>query len=375
MSLNLKTFQTVVSDIAAAVQAVNSSLNNFNPGSVLLAIAEAVAGVVMWLQSVLTQLYAFARASTASGSDLDSWMADFNFIRLPAVAATGQVTFARYTPTAASLVPVGAVVETADGTQLFTVIADTNNVNYSASQNGYPVAINTGSVSVTVQAQNAGTGGNVNAATINTLTSPITGIDYVTNASAFTNGINAESDAAFRVRFQGYLGSLGQGTKTAIGNAIIAVQQGLTYSLTEQQDYNGTTDYGYFYVVVDDGSGSPPGSLLTAVNAAIDLVRPCGIRFGVFGPSPLTAIISMTITTASGFVHATVAAQVQAAIIAYVNALSVGATLPYTILAEVAYGVAGVIDVTGLTLNSGTADLVPTAKQVVKTSSGNVTIT
>lgn len=383
MPLNTQSFQQIVSQEATTIQAQVPQLSNFNPGTLLRALIEAVAGVVMYLQNLIVAMYATARAATSNGADLDSWMADFGLTRLPAVAASGQVTFSRFNPASAASIAVGTQVESSDGTQVFQVIADTTNPNYSASANAYTVAANTASVNVTVQAvvadangnatASAGTGGNVAAGALNTLSSPIVGIDTVTNASAFTNGVNVESDPAFRTRFQNYLAGLGEGTTTAITNAIASLQSNLTSDLTENLDYSGTTDNGYFYAVVDDGSGSPPSQLLTNAAAAVNATRACGIRYGVFGPSVVTATISMTITTASGYTHATVVAAVVAAVTAYVNSLGVGVTLPYLQLAAVAFGVSGVTNVSSLTLNSGTSDLTATAKQVIK--AGTVTVT
>src|SRR5690348_10764429 len=204
---NTQSFDEIVSQEATAIQAQQPQLRNFNPGSILRAIIEAVAGVCMYLQNLIVAMYATARASTSNGPDLDSWMADFGLARLPAVAASGQVTFARFTPTNAATIPVGTQVESADGTQTFAVIADTTNVNYFPLQNAYVVGAGISSVAVTVQDTVAGSAGNVIAGALSVLASPIVGIDTVTNASPFGNGFDAETDAAFRVRFQNFLAS------------------------------------------------------------------------------------------------------------------------------------------------------------------------
>ena len=86
-------------------------------------------------------------------------------------------------------------------------------------------------------AANAGSQGNVLANSITSTNTGISGVDIVTNASAFTNGIDAETDAAFRIRFVAYLLSLSKDTKAAIGSAINNVQQGLSYTLTENYQY------------------------------------------------------------------------------------------------------------------------------------------
>jgi len=360
------TFSQLVSNIATAVQASASALFDFTAGSVLRAIAEAVAAVILWLQAIILQLLTVTRASTSAGSDLDSFMADFGVVREAAVAATGHVTFSRFTSSQQALVPAGATVQTSDGTQIFAVTVDTSNTAYSASLGGYVIPVNTASVTVPVQASVAGTGGNVQAGTITVITTPIPGVDTVSNASAFTNALDAETDAALRARFVLFLASLSKATKTAVGYAITSVQQGLNYTLTENQDYGGATDDGFFYVVVDDGSGTPSSNLLASVSNAIDAVRALTVRFAVFAPVVETANVSMTITSGSGYVHLDVVAAVGAALSSFINALPLGTSLPYTQLAAVAYGVAGVTNVSSVLLNSGTSDLAATNKQVIK---------
>jgi uncharacterized phage protein gp47/JayE len=97
-------------------------------------------------------------------------------------------------------------------------------------------------------------------------------------------------------------------------------------------------------------------------------VRPFTSTFGVFAPVIVNASVVMTITTATGYVHSTVTAQVQAALQSYINTLPLGTSLAYSRLAQVAYDAApGVVtNVTGVTLNGGTADVVATNQQVVK---------
>ncbi|MFX6225963.1 baseplate J/gp47 family protein, partial [Acinetobacter baumannii] len=90
-------------------------------------------------------------------------MADYNFTRLAAVAAPGSVTFSRFTASGTALVPVGALIQTGNGTQQYTVTADTTNAAYDASQGGYVLANGISSVTVPIQAVTAGVAGNVTA--------------------------------------------------------------------------------------------------------------------------------------------------------------------------------------------------------------------
>ena len=365
MALTVYRFSELVTNIATAMQASATVALNFTPGSVLRAISEATAGVILWLQAIVLQLLTLTRAATSAGTDLDSWVADYGLTRLPAVTATGQVTFSRFTPTLQAVIPVGAAVQTADGSQRFTVALDAGNVAYSSGLGGYVLAPNVTSLAVPVQAAVAGAGGNVLAGSISLLSTAIPGVDTVSNASAFTNGVDAESDAALRSRFVLYLSSLSKATKAAVGYAITNVRQGLTYTITENYDYSGTYKPGSFFVVVDDGTGYPSGDLLAAVGAAVESVRGLGITYAVFAPVVINANVGLTVTSASGYNHAAVVGAVGTAITNFINALPLGASLPYTQLASVAYAVPGVANASSILLNGGTADLAADQKQKV----------
>ena len=372
-TLPTRSFLTIVTTFAAGVQGRASQLIDFAVGAVLRAIGEATAGNALWLQAMNLQVALLTRFATSYGNDADSWLAQFGIItRLGSQAATGQVTFARFTAAAtAPFIPNGSIVQTGDASQKFAVYGDPTNVAYSATLGGYTMPSSTSSLNVPVisitpspnstnNPPTPGANGNVSAGAISLIASPITGIDTVVNSAAFTNGIDQESDAAVKVRFPIAVASLSKATETAIESAVFALQVGAQVAIHEQADPNQATDFGMVTVYVDDGSGAPPSSFVTAANTAIGLVRAAGVRVGVYGASTLTAAVNMTIVSAAGFTHNVVVAQVSAAIGAFINGLGLEKTLPITALAAVAYGVAGVQEVqNGFTVNSATTDLVP----------------
>ncbi len=370
MTLNLQNFATLVQNAAAAVQGAATALLDLSVGSVLRAVLEASSSVALWLQWLIVQVLAMTRASTSTGSDLDSWMADYGLARLPAIAAQGAVTFSRFTPGNAALIPAGAVVRTADGTQSFIVIALPTNPAWSAALSGYQVAAGVAAISVPVVAETAGSIGNVQPNTVTLLASAIPGIDQVTNPLAFTGGTNAESDAAFRARFVNYINSRSLATPLAIGNAIAGIQQGLTYLLQENTTPAGTTEMGFFTVTIDDGSGNPPASLLATVSSAIEAVRPIGSSFAVLPPQLIEAAITLSVSLSSAGQMATVSAEIATAIESFVDTLPIGATLPLSRLAQLAYDAdPTVINVTALSINGNASDLVPSIRGVIKAAS------
>lgn len=368
-SIPTQDWVTLVRNQVSAIQGYAKVLVDLTVGSVLRAVVEANAAVVVWLQGLLLQVLAITRAATSSGADLDSWVADFGVTRLPAVPATGTVTFSRFTTTQQVVVPIGATVQTSDGTQQFTVTIDTTNPAYNAGLGGYVIAAGVGNVTAPVQAVTAGAAGNAVAGSVTVIAGAIAGVDTVTNTAAFVNGADAESDAALRTRFIAYVASLSKATKNAVIYAVTSIKQGMVCALVENQTYAGATQYGYFYVVVDDGTGSPPSTLLSSVANAIDAVRPVCSTFGVFAPVVVNASVAMTISTATGYDHTSTATLVKNALTSYINSLPLGTTLPFSRLAQVAYDASpGVTNVTGVTLNSGTSDLTATSQQVIKAS-------
>ena len=371
MQLSLQNFSTLVEGMAASVQGAASTLLDLTVGSVLRAILEANASLALWLQWLIVQVLATTRLATSTGADCDSFGADFGFIRLPAVAAVGLVTFSRFTPSVAAFIPVGTAVSTADNAQNFVVTADSTNPAYSGG--GYNLASGVASVTVPVAANLAGAAGNVQPGTIAAISSALAGIDTVTNAAVLTGGIDAESDAAFKLRFGNYLASLSKATDTAIGAAIAAVQQGLSYVISENIDQTGATQMGHFVVTVDDGSGEPPASLLNIVQLAVDAVRPVGSSFSVQGPVVTPANVSLTLSLVAGASQQTAIAAFAAAIETYIASLGVGATLNYTRIAQLAYAASGsVTNVSAVLLNGGTADLTPPLFGAIRT--GTVTV-
>ncbi|HVB68285.1 MAG TPA: baseplate J/gp47 family protein [Acetobacteraceae bacterium] len=367
MQLSLQTFTSLVQNMAAAVQAAAAQLLDLTVGSAMRAVLEANASVALWMQWMILQVLQTTRAATSAGPDLDSWMADMSLTRLPAVAAIGMVTFSRITPTATALIPAGALVRTADGSQTFGVTVDPTNPAWSAGSNGYVVAAGLASLTVAVAAQTSGSAGNVQAGSITLLASAIPGIDAVTNPAPMQNGLDAESDAALRVRFQNFVQSRSRATPLAVGYAVSSIQQGLSYVLQENVDPSGTARMGSFVITLDDGSGYPPASLLATATTAVEAVRPVGSTFTVQPPTVVVANVSMTLTVPGATNKPPVVAVVAQAIQTYINTLPIGATLPLTKLAQIAYGASpSVTNVAQLQINSVTSDLVPSLSGVVK---------
>ena len=361
-TINLQSFATTVANQVSAIQTQCSALISFTTGSILRAVVNSNAAVAMWLQGLTLQVMALTRFATSFGSDADSWGLDWGHFRAAAAYSTGYVTFSRFTATTTAFIPLGTLVMTADRTQQFSVIADPTNPAYSDTMGGYTLPGGTSGLTVLCQSTTANAAANVNPGMISLLATGISGVDYVTNALAFTAGTNGESDADYKSRFPAYLQTLARGTPLAISSAIEATQSGAQCTVVENTTYGGASQPGYCTVIVDDGTGAPNATFLNNCTTLVNAYRAGGIQYGVFGPSIITVNVTYTLTTAgAGTAHANAITVSQAAVTTFINALPDGATLAWSQLYQVIYDSApGVItDVTNLLVNGGTSDLVP----------------
>lgn len=367
-------YTPIVNSMAAAVQSATTTPLDLNPGSVMLAEIEAFGGIALWLQGLVLQVMTMMRLTSSVGPDVDSFVAQFGLTRLGGVAAsTTSETFGRYTTTLAATIPVGATIATADGTQIFSVIADTRQSAYSSSAAAYLLAAGTASCTVTVQAQTIGVAGNVPAATITQLTSVIPGVDYVTNSSAATGGTAGETDNALAARFALYIQSLAKSTPAAIQYAVTSIAAGASCYIIENSDFSGSYLPGFFQVIVDDGSGAPQSAFLSACYAAVATTRAITTAAQIVGVSILTVAISVTASVSTGYSAATAQAAISAAIVAYMKTLTFYQTLAFAEISGVVTSVAGVSNVFGLTLAGGTVDITPAVYQKIRAGTVSVT--
>jgi uncharacterized phage protein gp47/JayE len=371
--MQTKSGADIDSGFATAVQASSSGLVDFGVGSILLAVGEATKQVVLWLQGLILSVLTLSRAATCKGADLDSWMADFGFTRLPAAKATGSVTFSRLTTTAQGLVPTASTVQTADGSQVFVVTTDTGNSAWNGGLGGYTLAIGVATVTVPVRAAVAGAAGNVRKTLINTIASAITGIDAVNNTTRATGGADPETDTAFRARFQTSISGLGGGTLASVDMAVANTSGVKSHKTVENKNADDTTNVGHFYVVIDDGTGSPANSLVTAVTASLNAVVPITTTFEVAKSTILTANITFKIAAAAGYTVNAMQNKAGAAVTAYMNTLGLGQGINLTKIAQIAYEASpGITNVFNIQINGSAADLAGNAKKVAR---GTVTVT
>ena len=107
MNLPTRNFSDLVRDMSSVITSSSGKLIDMSVGSVLRAIIEANAAIMLWTQWLIVLTLQTTRAATSNSTDLDSWMADYSFYRAPAVASSGTVTFSRYVANSPAAIPAG----------------------------------------------------------------------------------------------------------------------------------------------------------------------------------------------------------------------------------------------------------------------------
>jgi uncharacterized phage protein gp47/JayE len=384
MSLQTNTYDQFLSNIVTTWAQLLRLSPNLQSGDPLLAVFQAlVLGGFIFVQSQVKTVNLLTRAATSSGADLDTWMADFSFTRLPAIAASGTVQFSVNRVLSSNVkIPLGTIIQTLDATIQYQVIADLNQSAYTPSQNAYVLPAGDLEINVTVQAVKTGSAQNVQVAALNTLVSSISGINNVTNLAAFQNGADAESDAAFRNRFKLFINSVnGKATPGGIYSAALNTPGVVACSVIENFDQYGNPRPGYGTIVVDDGSGNPTSDLLNTVFNNVFVVRGFTTEIAVVGPTKVNVAISLNvkivIPIGSIKTQSTVLTAVEFAIIDYVNSLEIGDTL---YLSEIIFAAMNAdptvkaVQPGATTLNSAQADLVATPQEVIRTDNTRIAV-
>ncbi|HNC11743.1 MAG TPA: baseplate J/gp47 family protein [Cyclobacteriaceae bacterium] len=376
MALNTKTFDQLVSDQANAMQGVARILLDFTDGSDFLATVQANAGNSLWLQALITALLAVARLQTSSGSDVDSFVEQFGLEREPATPAYNSVIFSRNLTNKIAVIAAGtfdlstqgALVSSTVNGITYSVYADTSNPAYDPVQNAYIIPIGVSSATVPVVATTPGSVGNVVANQITTIASAIPFVDNVTNPDPFTNGEDQESDADLKVRFVLYLDSLSKATQQALQAAILGVPGVARYKLVENEDVTGNPYLGFFYAVVDDGSGNASPQLLGNVQSALYATRGFTIAFADYAPIPFPVNIVVHAFTDNSIPDTDVQTAVITALQNYIVSKSFDSLFAYTVIPAIIYPIYGlnnvITDVTNFTLNGGISDIQLVGRQI-----------
>lgn len=378
-------------DIEYTYRELPSGLTDFNPGSVAGTILRAVAREMTLLYAQMDQAYRRAFIDDATGVALDSVVALLGVQRIPALKAKGTATFLLKKPaTKTVVIPTGTriadqsgriFVSTEQGSipiqaEEFQVPKAGNVVNtqnkiagvigvYKKSDtSATPAAIDTAaafgndertitlksvsagetlriqykpkSVTVAIEAVDAGPDGNVNANTITLMPTPPPGVDGVTNEDPTQGGQDAETDARLRDRAKHALEQAGNATLNSIKFAVMGVK-GVEGVEVIDNNTDNSIPLGEVHVRYSGGD-------VNEVTKAVEKTRAAGVVVRieeivqVFITGTFYLIPSQQPSPEAGgnFIDA---------VTEFINGLAIGMPLPIRRLNSFAFGITGLADV------------------------------
>lgn len=282
--------------------AIAARLPGFDPAlprSILGVLSDAQAGLLHHQYGYLDFIARMTIPDTAEDEYLDRWCRIVGLARKPAAFAAGNVTLAGTSG-----------VTIASGTRLVR----SDGVAYRTTADA---TLASGTATVAVEAEVAGTGGNLLAAATLALATALPGVlGTATVASGgLTGGAAAEADAPLRERLRARLASPPQGGAATDYVAWAQLVPGVTRAWAYPQRRGaGTVDVAF----VMDGRDNiiPLSGDVAAVRAVIDPLRPVTADCLVFAPTaaPLAVTIS-GLSVDSAATRAAIVAELRAQIL------------------------------------------------------------
>lgn len=254
-------------------------------------LARVLAGAVHGVYGFVAWLARQVMPDTADAEYLDRWASIWLTVpRVAAEFAAGQVTM---TGTNGTVVPTGTVLQRSDGVRFETTAAGT---------------VASGSVTLNIQAQEAGQGGNTAAGVAMSLVSPVSGLGAsgVVAGGAITGGADAESDDALRARLLARIRNPPMGGSEADYIAWALEVPGVTRAWV----YTGLAGEVWVIFVRDnDLSIIPDAAEVLAVQTYIDARRPVTALFEARAPIPQPINFTMHVVPDTPTVRANVEAE------------------------------------------------------------------
>lgn len=275
-------YEQILPDMIARV-VTRTTMSDVSDSSVVKHILAAAArsdDEQYYQMSLLLQLFSI---DTASGEDLDERAKDIQpsvVSRRQASKATGVIVFTRVGTSGTVTIPIGTKVKTTDGILYSTTSVGTITPTSPEKISGNGIGRDSNDVAIV--ADQPGTSGNVVADTIIKFDTKPASVEQVTNQTALINGLDKETDDAFRNRLKAYVASLARCTVSALEAGVIGQQdpdsgQTILFAKAIEDIINR----GNVVLYIDDGTGAAE---------AIDTVTGENVTEGLGGPPADSAV-------------------------------------------------------------------------------------
>ncbi len=195
--MKIKSRKDIVADTIIWMRNSQNAITDFNPGSVIRSIIDAVSSQLAQIYYDTQRRYRNKHIMYANGSDLDVVVAERSIKRKPATKSSVVI---QLTGLDGTTYPLGNKVATKQGTE-FVTVEEKSIVGQS--------------VDIAAEAVVAGESGNVKQGTITEIIDPVENITEVTNPNSAAGGYNQENDTILRNRAITLLSTLSQGIQAS----------------------------------------------------------------------------------------------------------------------------------------------------------------
>lgn len=307
------------------------------------------------LYKKIEELRAETFPQTSTGKYLELHAQTRAITRKPAVAATGTLKFSRETPAYSDiLIPSGILCSTRPDPQLyFETVSDA------------VLAAGETEVEIDACAADAGSSGNVAPDAVCTLISPATGITAVTNASAFSGGVDEESDDALRNRLLSAYQNVSNGTNGAFYYDLAMSRESvLSANVLPRRRGRGTVD-----VVVTTLSPETQDEVVSSLQEELNKRKEINVDVKVLAATRENTVITAEIAVKDGYRFDIVSQSCKDIITEHLNNLGVGKAL---LLAAVGSRLLSVDGVYNYSIMTPSKDIIPASDSVLR--AGNIAV-
>ena len=302
----------ILQKLIAWVSTNTERLTDFNPGSAIRTLLEAVSYQLEEFYYDLEQAVAFAIKNAGFHA--------FGFKRSAAKKAMGKVTIVYRDP----LIERKII---AKGTELNTGKIKLRKTYYKTTED---VVVEAGSMSATVKVEctEVGTVGNALAGEICKLTVGDPNVHYISNMEDIVNGEDIESEIHREVRFREYVNTLQRGTAEAVAYGIKQVPG--VHGVWVDDSY-----IGFVHAYVHDINGNLSKELKQKVLEALDDYRSGGIEVEVRAAIKKVVNLNLKVHYRDGIFGEYYNGPVEELITDYINSMKVSDDLNISTLVTV----------------------------------------
>lgn len=346
----IKNFVSIVASMINHMRGVQRELTDFNVGSIARTLVEAPA---IEMDELYQQMFNGLKEAIPVAT-----YNSFDFERLAAVPASGLVTVTIDPSAADTLIAAGTTFSSTDAKVAYRSVDD---VTILA---GGTVA------SVLVAAATTGVVGNIPAGVSFVVAPQPAGLVSATNAAAFSNGTDEETDDQRKQRFAQYVSNLQRGTVSALeygcytaaryNSAGVEIERVKAVSIVEPYLLDDLQPISLVNVYIHNGAGSTSGDLVDEVEKVLHgYTADNGVKVSGWKAAGVKVVVaaateveidmpSASITVTPGYDKPTLQAQVEAVLNEYLLSLNIGASY---LEAEAIYrvkSIEGIVNITGL---------------------------